>query len=64
MTPNDNKCANIYQDLVFTVLCVKMRRWMIFIVHLDNDAKESADFRHAGHSTRVAWEKGLRVFVQ
>ncbi len=43
LSSNDNKRMNINQGFVLTILGVKMRREMIFKVHLDNDAEESAD---------------------
>ena len=44
---DDSQTVDGDLSFVFTVFSVKVRRRMICEVHLDDDAIEAADFRHA-----------------
>lgn len=47
MARND-ACRNLYRDLIFAILGVKMRWCMITVIHPDDDPEKSRNFRHVG----------------
>jgi hypothetical protein len=53
VTADNNQRLNINDCFVLTLLGVKMRRHVVAKIHLNADAKEPANLRHAGstHAT-------------
>lgn len=46
VSPNDYQRANINDGLVLSILRVEVRRRMVTKIHLDDNAQETANFRH------------------